>query len=624
MAVTEDVLKAYVAQQLQLHEKNIGTLVEGAQGVLQDLDAKTQFLNQTMISAYAENKTRIDALLTRMNAAMSQADGKLEQLKQGIQTYATEQRTEMETIKLGVAQVADLGKVDVQKLVGELQIWAQTFETNLEKKLAEHTAQVSLPTPPPGVLSPDPWAQTASSSLGGAGQQGTSTPSQIPGGAVVAAGSHPRGMRFSVQDRNWGDNKKLDLIVTPEAYLTWRDRAIGHLAKDRPDIRRLLLWAEKQTEVIDTNMEVKGSGVFEKAEEVSYVLFEAIKFIIHDNLLSRARVCGDGRGLELWRKLHSEWEGAAPQVVAAKSKRFQDPSRCSSVLQLWEVLPAWEQLGLEVTAGGYPLPDWLKANSLEKLLPDEMMKTVVGRPELAAYGPKLAWVKAQMDHAKSVSRAAHYGAGKGRLDAGNAMDVSNVNEDCAATKEEEKVADPLMANIQEAVENALLAMTKGKGKGKGGFGGSKGGYKGFNSLNGSLGKDGFKGSYKGAHGKGGGAFWGKGGGKFNGNCNHCGRFGHMKRDCRQLDEEMAKIRGLNNIDGGADENIEESQEATANDDSQQDVWWMGATYSLMIDKARPVSTANRFKLLEENHEENLDANLRVSTSDEHPSGHRRG
>ena len=39
------------------------------------------------------------------------------------------------------------------------------------------------------------------------------------------------------------------------------------------------------------------------------------------------------------------------------------------------------------------------------------------------------------------------------------------------------------------------------------------------------------------------------------------------------------------------------------------------TYSLMIEKPCPVSTANRFKVLEENHEENLDANLRVSISD---------
>eukprot|EP00974_Lingulodinium_polyedra_P055991 5384586-Lingulodinium_polyedra.AAC.1 len=113
--------------------------------------------------------------------------------------------------------------------------------------------------------------------------------------------------------------------------------------------------------MIDGPAEVAGaaaSGVTECVENISYVLFEAIKFIIHDNLLSRARAC-DGRGLELWRKLHSEWQGAAPQVVAAKAKRFQDPSRCSSVLQLWEALPAWEQLGAEVVAGGFPLPDWL-------------------------------------------------------------------------------------------------------------------------------------------------------------------------------------------------------------------------------------------------------------------------
>ena len=83
MAVTKDILKKYVAQQLQLHEQNVGALVEGAQGVLKELDVKTQYLNQTMISAYAENKNRIDTLLTGMNATMSQADNKLEQLKQG-------------------------------------------------------------------------------------------------------------------------------------------------------------------------------------------------------------------------------------------------------------------------------------------------------------------------------------------------------------------------------------------------------------------------------------------------------------------------------------------------------------------------------------------------------------
>ena len=101
------------------------------------------------------------------------------------------------------------------------------------------------------------------------------------------------------------------MVVQPEAYLTWRDRALGHLAKDRPEIKRLLQWAEKQGGPIHEEEEKKGAlevGV-DKIGEVSYVLFEAIKYIINDNLLSRARISGEGRGLELWRRLHAEWEG---------------------------------------------------------------------------------------------------------------------------------------------------------------------------------------------------------------------------------------------------------------------------------------------------------------------------
>ena len=64
-------------------------------------------------------------------------------------------------------------------------------------------------------------------------------------GAVPA---HVRG--FSVYDRNWGDNKKPDFLLSPEAYVTWRDRALDHLARERPDIRRLLRWAEKQANLV--------------------------------------------------------------------------------------------------------------------------------------------------------------------------------------------------------------------------------------------------------------------------------------------------------------------------------------------------------------------------------------
>ena len=51
-------------------------------------------------------------------------------------------------------------------------------------------------------------------------------------------------------------------------------------------------------------------------------LSDVIEGIISNWLLTRARACGDGRGLELSRKLHTEWWGCASQVVAAKARRF--------------------------------------------------------------------------------------------------------------------------------------------------------------------------------------------------------------------------------------------------------------------------------------------------------------
>ena len=109
----------------------------------------------------------------------------------------------------------------------------------------------------------------------------------------------------------------------------------------------------------------------------------------------------NGRGFELWRKLHAEWEGAAPQVVAAKDRQFQDPIMCTTILKLWEALPISEQLGAEVISGGYALPDWLWANSSENFIPEHVVSTPVGRPELSAYFPKLTWTRAQMKQARA-------------------------------------------------------------------------------------------------------------------------------------------------------------------------------------------------------------------------------
>ena len=121
---------------------------------------------------------------------------------------------------------------------------------------------------------------------------------------------------------------------------------------------------------------------------VSFALFEATKHLLADSLLSRARTCGDS-GLELWRRLATEWRGNAPQVLAAKSRRFNAPARCASMAKLWEALPLWEQLGRELAASGLAIPDLLQAQALENLMPDALLQAIVSRPELANFEPKL-------------------------------------------------------------------------------------------------------------------------------------------------------------------------------------------------------------------------------------------
>ena len=79
------------------------------------------------------------------------------------------------------------------------------------------------------------------------------------------------------------------------------------------------------------------------------------------------------------------------------------PNECQPVQQLWEPLPSREQLGSEFSMAGYVVPQWVKAQALGKLVPQEQLSVIVSRPELSDYGVKLLWVKAQ---SQQVSAAA--------------------------------------------------------------------------------------------------------------------------------------------------------------------------------------------------------------------------
>ena len=216
----------------------------------------------------------------------------------------------------------------------------------------------------------------------------------------------PQQRDFKVDNRSWGDNRRLDLVAAPDAYLVWRDRALGHLCRDRPDVRKLLVWAESQSkEELGGNLApgAEQAGMSD-TERVDYCLFEGIKYIIADSLLTHARAC-DGRGIELWRRLHCEWEGSAPQLKHAKARKYQDPARCTSTAALWEALPEWERLGEEIKSAGFDAPDWIRVSALEKIVPTDLLSTLVGRPELDSYSKKIHWIKCQMEHSRGVVQA---------------------------------------------------------------------------------------------------------------------------------------------------------------------------------------------------------------------------
>ena len=113
----------------------------------------------------------------------------------------------------------------------------------------------------------DPWAAGAAAARAPLLQQ--------PPGIAPAAQGQPQhfslggkgGAReprdFRVDSRAWGSNRHLDLIAAPDAYLVWHDRALGHLRGGRPDVRKLLLWAEGQTgEELAAKLEVEAERIW--------------------------------------------------------------------------------------------------------------------------------------------------------------------------------------------------------------------------------------------------------------------------------------------------------------------------------------------------------------------------
>ncbi len=350
-------------------------------------------------------------------------------------------------------------------------------------------------------------------------------------GGVGGGGSRPKELRINARD--WSDSRKLDVTTSFEHFQVWKDRALMFLSKERPDVRALLVWAETQSQAdLEAHLRAQSAqlGVDDLAA-VEYGLHDGIKTIVVDSLLGRARNCV-GKGCELWRALVAEWSGNGEHVLDAKARRYLEPPRAKDVADLWAKVAAWERMGEEVIASGLPLPEWMRNTSLEKLLPLPLLATLVSRSELKGYAVRLAWVKAQMEHARGMQQATAYGPGSGK-DASGDVYMNSVEAAAGQPEQPDSALNWALANAVdqgdwEQAESLKVAIYALKGGGKGGF------------RKGGLGKGAPAAAAKGAAGAG-----------FQGNCNHCGIWGHRKNECRKLDQELGKKGGAKGGAGGA-------------------------------------------------------------------------
>jgi hypothetical protein len=595
--------------------------VRGSHTSMEGLQQQILFTQVALTETVEQAKTALNGLTEGFRAEVVALREKLKE--DGVQHLAQVQAL------AGAAQDKFLYlESSIQRLVGTLETRLAALDAHAQGEgprvnamlAAAGTAQGGSLTTPPGVpqqaaapqpapatgAASDPWASAAgdpwSSASGGPpggplGGPPSGPPGGPPGGPQMHRIDTPvhdptrRVHEYRVDNRAWGDNRRLDLITQPEGYLIWRDRALGHLSRDRPDVKRLLVWGEKQsaeTLAVELGTAAHSFGLLDLAS-VDYALFEGIKHIVADTLLGRARSCEE-RGIELWRRLHVEWEGTAPQLRHAKARKYQDPDRCKNVLVLWEALPAWEHLGEEIKAAGFEAPDWVKTSALEKLVPLDLLSVLVGRPELDTYARKLHWVRCQMEHARGASQAR---AVSGLKEKEDVHMVGAVSTD--ASDGSQPTSDALVWSLQEcartgdwdgmtAISGALQALTKGKGKGKLGKGGGKG-----NSGGGKAGKGWSKGaSSPSTPAPPGDAEY------FDGVCNHCGNHGHRKIHCRKLDREMAAKRaagggksggkggkGIYACDGDEEEQQQQQPSSSSagngrDEDGAGEEWWMGA------------------------------------------------
>ena len=209
--------------------------------------------------------------------------------------------------------------------------------------------------------------------------------------------------------RHWKE-AQLDLSLQPEAFKAWQLRAMRMLSEDRPDVQRLLEWAEAQGAAIDSNAAQLGARAvnFPHCEDVpaiSIKILNVLTAMVANSLIPSTQACGTGHGLELWRSLAARWHGQSQQVLAATLAAFLTPKRCARIEDLWDALPVWEAKGTTLLLAREPVSPMLKYQGLSNLIPQKTLNDIIGRPDLTTFDALHAFVRGHMEHSRGYNQS---------------------------------------------------------------------------------------------------------------------------------------------------------------------------------------------------------------------------
>ena len=273
----------------------------------------------------------------------------------------------------------------------------------------------------------------------------------------------------------------------------------------------------------------------ENLEDMSKQLYQCLCLKLTGNALKGAKNMREGKwsGMQCWVKMRLEVGSMTGHRRQGLAGKVYNPARVTKYVDVLSAIDAWESVKkeLERHEGDRKLHDESAIHGLKQLIPLELEKAINATPGLRTYDEVKSYI---------VEQVALRRDSRGQTQAPQAMDVDVITKKIVASltgdwqhQGEQEQAQGCHDGNADTGKGSEECQPCGEGNGELNFMNQI-----MTAVKGQLGGKGF-GKYGGQWqgGKNGG-----GKGQFQGNCSHCGVWGHVKRNCRKLDREMEEYR----------------------------------------------------------------------------------